>query len=87
MSNHLIIVENIADWAPYFPSAQVIAVDDYLQTPTQTPSGRAQIINLCHSLDYLSPGYYCSMVAEARDHRVIPSLRTINDLSCSVSLS
>ena len=81
MSNHLIIVENIADWAPYFPSAQVIAVDDYLQTPTQTPSGRAQIINLCHSLDYLSPGYYCSMVAEARDHRVIPSLRTINDLS------
>lgn len=34
MTNHLIILENIEDWAPYFPSAQVIAVDDYLQTPS-----------------------------------------------------
>lgn len=81
MSNHLIIVENIEDWAPYFPSAQVVAVDDYLQTPRPSPTGRAQIINLCHELDYLSPGYYCSMVAEARGDRVIPGLRTINDLS------
>lgn len=81
MSNHLIIVENIDDWAPYFPSAQVIAVNQYLQTPTQHEAGRAQIINLCRSLEYLSPGYYCSMVSEARGHRVIPSLRTINDLS------
>ncbi|AFJ03034.1 glutathione synthase/ribosomal protein S6 modification enzyme (glutaminyl transferase) [Methylophaga frappieri] len=81
MSNHLIIVENLGDWAPYFPSAQVVAVDDYLQNPSVISGGRAQIINLCGSLDYLSPGYYCSMVAEARDHRVMPSLRTINDLS------
>ena len=81
MTNHLIILENIEDWAPYFPSAQVIAVDDYLQTPSPSASERAQIINLCHGLEYLSPGYYCSMVAEARGHRVMPSLRTINDLS------
>ena len=79
MTNHLIILENIEDWAPYFPSAQVIAVDDYLQTPSPSASERAQIINLCHGLEYLSPGYYCSMVAEARGHRVMPSLRTINE--------
>lgn len=81
MSNHLIIIENKDDWAPYFPSANVITVDDYLQSPPQSRGRRAQIINLCHSLDYLSPGYYCSMVAEARGHRVMPSIRTINDLS------
>ena len=42
MTNHLIILENIEDWAPYFPSAQVIAVDDYLQTPSPSASERAQ---------------------------------------------
>ncbi len=81
MTNHLIIIENKEDWAPYFPSVQVITVDEYLQNPTKTSRSRAQVINLCHSLDYLSPGYYCSMVSEARGHKVIPGLRTINDLS------
>ncbi|KAB2926212.1 MAG: RimK family protein, partial [Candidatus Contendobacter sp.] len=28
-----------------------------------------------------SVGYYCSLLAEARRHRVIPSVRTLNDLS------
>jgi glutathione synthase/RimK-type ligase-like ATP-grasp enzyme len=81
MTNHLIIIENKEDWAPYFPSVQVMTVDDYLQKPSQLSKGRAQVINLCHSLDYLSPGYYCSMVSEARGHKVVPSIRTINDLS------
>lgn len=81
MAKHLIIVEDIEDWRPYFPSDQVIAVDDYLQLAPAASDKRAQIINLCRSLDYLSRGYYCSMVAEARSHRVLPALRTINDLS------
>lgn len=81
MTKHLIIVENIQDWSPYFPSEQVIGVDDYLQSSSQRSDSRAQILNLCRSLEYLSRGYYCSMVAEARGHRVLPGLRTINDLS------
>jgi glutathione synthase/RimK-type ligase-like ATP-grasp enzyme len=36
---------------------------------------------LCRSYRYLSVGYYCSLLAEARRHRVIPSVRTLNDLS------
>lgn len=81
MTKHMIIVENIEDWSPYFPSEQVIDADTYLQSLSQQDHAPAQIINLCRSLDYLSRGYYCSMVAEARGHRVLPGLRTINDLS------
>lgn len=33
-----------------------------------------------HTDQYLSKGYYCSLLAEARSHRVLPSVRTINDL-------
>ena len=78
MTKHLIVVENIEDWSPYFPSEQVIGVDDYLQSPSQRSDSRAQILNLCRSLEYLSRGYYCSMVAEARGHRVLPGLRNMS---------
>lgn len=81
MHKQLIVLENMADWAPYFPSSQVISADDYLRNPPLNRGQRAQVINLCNNLSYLSPGYYSSMLAEARDHRVMPSLRTINDLS------
>jgi glutathione synthase/RimK-type ligase-like ATP-grasp enzyme len=39
-----------------------------------------RIINLCSSYRYLSDGYYCSLLAEARGHHVIPSVKTLNDL-------
>ncbi|MBP6725194.1 MAG: RimK-like ATPgrasp N-terminal domain-containing protein, partial [Halioglobus sp.] len=29
---------------------------------------RTRIINLCRNFDYLSEGYYCSLLAEARGH-------------------
>ena len=39
------------------------------------------MINLCRSYKYLSKGYYCSLLGEARDHHIMPSLRVINDLN------
>jgi glutathione synthase/RimK-type ligase-like ATP-grasp enzyme len=38
------------------------------------------VINLCRSYRYLSLGHYCSLLAEARSHRVLPSVRTVTDL-------
>jgi glutathione synthase/RimK-type ligase-like ATP-grasp enzyme len=46
------------------------------------PHGRSlRVLNFCRSYKYLSLGYYCSLLAEARGHRVLPTIRTINDLS------
>lgn len=44
---------------------------------------RVKIINLTGNYKYLSEGYYCSLLAEARGHSIIPSVKTINDLSRS----
>ena len=41
---------------------------------------RPKIINLARSFNYQSRGYYCSLLAEARGHRVIPSVETMVDL-------
>jgi glutathione synthase/RimK-type ligase-like ATP-grasp enzyme len=80
MSKLIIVVDNLEDWKAYYPSKDLITVQDYLARSGTYDASRAQVINLCRSYRYLSHGYYCSLLAEARDHRVMPSVRTINDL-------
>lgn len=77
----LIVVDNPQDWKAYSPSDKVISVQDYLSHDEQYKLPSTHIINLCRSYKYLTNGYYCSLLAEARNHKVIPSVRSINDLS------
>jgi glutathione synthase/RimK-type ligase-like ATP-grasp enzyme len=81
MSRIITIVEKASDWSSYYPSENVMTAMDYLKEPSETGSDRVQVINLCRSYKYLGIGYYVSLLAEARGHKVIPSVRTINDLS------
>ena len=76
----LIIVDHKDDWAPYFPTDQVILVEDYLFSETHQDLKKTNIINLCEDSSYLSNGYYCSLIAESRGHKCIPSVKTFNDL-------
>ena len=82
MTDHIVLVENPTDWKPHFPKLPVVTAKDYLAKPEYSSAGRnLRVLNLCRSYRYLSVGYYCSLLAEARRHRVIPSVRTLNDLS------
>ncbi|MFN4263716.1 MAG: RimK family protein, partial [Thioalkalivibrionaceae bacterium] len=40
-----------------------------------------RVINLCRSQRYLSAGYYGSLLAEARGQRIVPTVRSLQDLS------
>ena len=80
MSEFFVVVENLKDWSPYYPSQDVITFDDYLHRVHQPDGGRVRVINLCRKYKYLSTGYYCSLLAEARTHHVLPSVRTLNDV-------
>ncbi|WGL15263.1 RimK family protein [Microbulbifer bruguierae] len=79
MSQVLIVIDEPDDWAPYYPSERVITFADYLALPARQQ--RVRVINLCANYDYRSEGYYCSLLAEARSHNVLPSVRTLNDLA------
>lgn len=81
MSEHIIIVERTNDWPAVFPGLLIVPVKDYLTGGDYPPARRLRIINLCRSYSYASHGYYCSLLAEARGHKVIPTVRTIQDLS------
>ncbi len=76
-----ILVDDLADWAPYYPSPDVTLSEDYLGQPVSRKRENIRVINLCRDYAYLGTGYYCSLLAEARGHRVIPSVRAINDLA------
>lgn len=80
MATLQIVVDRLSDWGAYYPTEQLITVDDYLHSE---PDGlaRAQVINLCESYRYMSEGYYCSLLAEARGHKAFPTIKTINDLN------
>ncbi len=80
MARTLLVVDNLSDWNPYYPSDQVITFETYLATEQGESEQRVRVINLCSSYSYLSDGYYCSLLAEARGHHVIPSVKVINDL-------
>lgn len=57
-----------------------ISFDTYLQDYPKLNEPRTRLINLCDTQTYLSKGYYCSLLAEARKHRVLPSVKTVNQL-------
>jgi glutathione synthase/RimK-type ligase-like ATP-grasp enzyme len=80
MTRPVIVVEKAQDWGSYYPSENVVSAVDYLKGQYNADEDRVQVINLCRSYKYLGLGYYVSLLAEARGHKVIPSVRTINDL-------
>ncbi|HLS97931.1 MAG: RimK family protein [Porticoccaceae bacterium] len=80
MTQTLLIVDDMADWESYYPSEHVMLFADYLEGNRLTTDERVRVINLCRSFKYLSDGYYCSLLAEARGHHVIPSVKVLNDL-------
>jgi glutathione synthase/RimK-type ligase-like ATP-grasp enzyme len=80
LSNLTLVVDKLTDWTAYYPSSDVATANDYLESK-ETEISDSHVINLCRSYKYLSHGYYCSLMAEARGQKVIPSIRTINNLS------
>lgn len=78
MHKTLIIVDDINDVS--VSEHTVLSFQAYLDDFPQKNEPKTRVINLCDTTRYLSQGYYCSLLAQARQHRVLPSVKTINDL-------
>ena len=81
MADHIILIDDLKHWKKEFPRYPVIAAKDYLTNPQWSKKINVRVINLCKDLSYQSLGYYASLLAEAREHRMLPSVRTLQDLS------
>ena len=75
----LIITENPAKWQIKTEGARVISPSEYFGEKEFQERKVHKIVNLCRSHQYQSIGYYVSLLAEARSHKVIPEITTLQD--------
>jgi glutathione synthase/RimK-type ligase-like ATP-grasp enzyme len=58
-----------------------LSADRYLEAVPEALEEGLVIVNLCRSYQYLSKGYYVSLLAEARRQRALPTLEDIEETS------
>jgi len=63
------------------PGVQFCSATDYLADTNYAGSNRFHVLNLCTSYKTHSMGYYVSLLASARNHRVTPSVMTVKDVT------
>lgn len=76
MNNVLILVDSLDDWKPYSKTNSILTVSDYLKYKSPGKD-RKLVINLSNDYSYNSEGYYCSLLAQTRGHKVIPGVDII----------
>jgi glutathione synthase/RimK-type ligase-like ATP-grasp enzyme len=78
--NVVFVVNHARDWPFPIDGARVVSAREYLTDPAWSDVQSARIVNLCRTDRYQSRGYYVSLLAEARGHRVLPEVKTLGDL-------
>lgn len=78
--NKYVVVNQVEKWKFSIENITVISSQDYLTNPKYSLLKKARIFNLCKDYSYQSKGYYVSLLAEARGHSAIPTIKNIVDL-------
>ncbi|WP_206454258.1 RimK family protein [Aurantimonas marina] len=81
MSQWVVLVGRASDLDNGATPHKIMTSREYLARPGLFRGQRPKVINLSRSYAYQSRGYYASLLAEARGHRIVPSVETMIDLS------
>ncbi|MDM7861438.1 RimK family protein [Alteromonas sp. ASW11-36] len=79
MPNPIIVVDHVIPNLPMTTTHETFRA--YLDEYPKKNEASTLVINLCATRRYLDNGYYCSLLAEARRHKVLPTVNTINELT------
>jgi glutathione synthase/RimK-type ligase-like ATP-grasp enzyme len=80
MTGWVILVDQPKDFPNADTPHKVITTSEYLARPRLFEVGRPKLVNLSRSYAYQSKGYYASLLAEARGHRIVPTVETMLEL-------
>lgn len=83
----LIIINQPSKWNFNIPGVSVVSPKEYLTNRNYLEDKNLKIFNLSKSYKYQSEGYYVSLLAIARGHKVIPGISTIQDLKSPAVLN
>jgi glutathione synthase/RimK-type ligase-like ATP-grasp enzyme len=77
----IVVIEKAAGWPLELEGAEVVLARAYLTEPLFSELRRTTIYNMCRDYSYQSIGYYVSLLAQARGHRPLPSVSTLQSFS------
>jgi hypothetical protein len=77
---NLVVVNDPKEWSFSQDGVEIVAARKYLTHPSYTTLEKVRLINLCRSLGYQKIGYYVSLLADARGHKPMPSIETIQNM-------
>ncbi|MEE2771481.1 MAG: RimK-like ATPgrasp N-terminal domain-containing protein, partial [Bacteroidota bacterium] len=79
----IIVVNQPETWKLHLENIEIVSSRKYLTDPAFSQLKKARIFNLCKDYSYQSKGYYVSLLAEARGHLAIPTVKNLVDLGDS----
>ena len=74
------VIDRQQDWPFELPGSTVVTARSYVADAASGTDADARVVNLCRADRYQGRGYYVSLLAEARGHRPLPDVKTIEDL-------
>lgn len=81
MGQTIVVSDSALDWQIEIPEIKFVSARDYLHEQEFLSIGKGtRVFNLCGTYRYQSYGYYVSLLAEARGHKVAPSVSLLQDL-------
>jgi glutathione synthase/RimK-type ligase-like ATP-grasp enzyme len=76
----IIVINKPSHWLLDVPGVEVVLPRNYLSDERYAKMRNVRVFNLCNDYAYQTRGYYVSLLAEARGHKVLPSVKSILDL-------
>ena len=75
----LIVTNNPKNFSFSIQGVETVSAKDYLISHRYSDTKNLKVFNLCRSYGYQTDGYYVSLLAAARGHKVYPGIRTIQE--------
>ena len=80
-TGNVMVVDQVRKWPIAIVGVEIVSARDYLTQERFRKSERYHVLNLCHSYKSHSVGYYVSLLASARNHRIVPLVMAVKDLT------
>lgn len=76
----IVVVTREGDWPLQLDGVRLVTAREYLTSREFSELRHAKVYNLCRHYRYQAFGYYVSLLAEARGHKPLPTVLTMQDL-------
>ena len=80
MPTLLLVLDQPKHWNWKIDGIEIVSARDYLSDPKWADIRQCKVYHMCRSYRYQSLGYYVGLLAEARGHRPIPRISTVQDI-------